>query len=221
MDLPTPQLIFDNDLPFLPSPATTPEQPTTPCDPYLLFSEPPLVVPHINPTFGPLTPEMFLAGGSVTHPPAAIKPTRPPTPPPVQWPNTKQITDLCFCPYTVGGKICGEVNWTGSANKAIRRHMKSIHIQGTTVWLCPNLACRCKGHPFKRKDLLATHRKRCDRKNSKVDQGPLLPNIVVGSDQEVQGWMDAARDLRKEVREKLRAGTPWSIDLLRPVSLSS
>lgn len=179
------------------------------------------MVPHIDATFGPLTPELFFAGGSVINPPAAIiKPTAPRTPlAPVQWPNTKQITDLCFCPYTVGGKICGEVNWTSSANKAIRRHIKAEHIQGTTVWLCPNLVCRSKGHPFKRKDLLATHRKRCNPRNSKVDQGPLLPNIVVGTDQEVQRWMDAVKDLRKEVREKLRAGTPWSIDLLRPVSL--
>lgn len=99
--------------------------------------------------------------------------------------------------------------------------MKYAHNQASRVWLCPNLVCRHKGHHFKRKDLLVSHRKRCDPRNSGGDQSSLLPDIVDGSDREVQRWMDAAKDLRKEVKRLLRTGIPWSLNLLKPVYLSS
>lgn len=46
-----------------------------------------------------------------------------------------------------------------------------------------------------------------------------MASIVVGSDVEVDRWMRARLRQRKAIVTKLRNGTPWSKDLLEPVSL--
>ena len=61
------------------------------------------------------------------------------------------------------------------------------------------------------------HRKGCDL--VQVSGYVPLPNIISGSDAEVNQWMRARRKQKMEIIKKLRNGTPWSKDLLQPVSI--
>ena len=222
---PSLQFPFDMDLPLLSPPVTTSEQSATPSYPNLP-SEPPLAASSVDQLTSDLSsPELPFTGPSVIQPPAGAKPTPLPTPQaPVQQLTLEQISNFFFCPYTEGGRICGEVNWKCSANKAVYRHMKDKHLthtSGSTVWKCPNPKCHSKGHPFKRKDLLLNHRtKSCNPRHLGQDPAFIpLPDIVEGSDAEVRRWINAAAGQRKAIRQKLRAGIPWSVDLLQPVHL--
>jgi len=89
------------------------------------------------------------------------------------------------------------------------------------VWKCPNPECSAKGRSFKRKDALLNHRnKSCNKKQLERDPDfTPLPDIEEGSDEEIKRWMRAAGDQRKDIRQKLRAGILWSVDLLTPVHL--
>ena len=82
---------------------------------------------------------------------------------------------------------------------------------------CPNAECNYRDYRFLRKDACDEHRKVCN-----LQQAPgyvPMASIVVGSDVEVDRWMRARLRQRKAIVTKLRNGTPWSKDLLEPVSL--
>jgi hypothetical protein len=99
--------------------------------------------------------------------------------------------------------------------------MKHKHVtlaSGSKAWKCPNPKCRLKGRSFLRNDRLLSHRKECNPTNLCLDPNFVpLPDIEEGSDEELKRWMKAAAGQRGAIRRKLRAGTPWSVDLLQPV----
>ena len=164
---PSLHLSFDIDLPLLSPPTTTPEPSATLSYLYLPSPQVPLVAlvaPSVDrPASDLLSPELPSAGPPVTQPSAGARSTPLLAPKvPVLHPTREQIGNF-FCPYTEGGRTCGEVNWNRSANKAIRRHIKKEHIKarsGSTVWKCLNPRCYQKGHAFARKDALLAHRKK-------------------------------------------------------------
>ncbi|KAF9651988.1 hypothetical protein BDM02DRAFT_343431 [Thelephora ganbajun] len=173
----------------------------------------PLGIPGSSPTpsirFSP-TPDPSSAG------PSSGPPTTPPPPPTP--PALNQIVHFDLCPYTRHGQICKYVSWASSPNKQIKRHMKAEHFPDTSLgYNCPNPKCTRGNYRFLRRDTYIQHRRACD-----LAQAPgyiLLPNIVSGSDAEVNRWMKARCKQRREIIKKMREGTPWSIDLLEPVSL--
>ena len=96
--------------------------------------------------------------------------------------------------------------------------MKVVHFPDTSLgYECPNPECTHKNYLFLRKDACNEHRRRCDLVQA-LGYVP-LPNIVSGSDAEVDRWMKARRRQKKEIIKKLGNGTPWSEDLLQPVSI--
>lgn len=192
--------LFDIDLPVFPPPTTTQEGSTMPSLPYLP------------------TPDLPLEGLSSTQQ------TPLPTPPvPVRQPTPNEIRRFEYCPYTKNGKICGIASWIGSGTKAIERHMKQTHFKpGSTAaaWICPNSGCKRNGKPFPRKDAITSHRKKCDQRHAMRNPGYTpLPHVERGSDRVVKRWMVAGREQRNAIRDQLRAGTPWSKDLLQPIYL--
>lgn len=143
----------------------------------------------------------------------------PPTPPTQdQEPEPRKIEQFDFCPWTRHGQICGYVTWARSANKQIKRHIKADHFPDTSLgYECPNPWCTHENYRFLRKDACNEHRRGCN-----LVQAPgyvPLPNIVSGSDTEVDRWMRARRKQKMEIIKKLRSGTPWNEDLLQPVSI--
>jgi len=102
--------------------------------------------------------------------------------------------------------------------------MKNEHpafASNSRIWKCPNPGCSHQSRSFKRKDLLQNHRnKSCNPKRLRKDPDFIpLPDIVEGVDTELKRWTYAAADQRKAIKQMLRAGTPWSVDLLQPVHL--
>jgi hypothetical protein len=95
--------------------------------------------------------------------------------------------------------------------------MKAVHFPDASLgYECPNPDCTHKKHRFLRKDACNEHRRGC---NPLQAPGYVpLPNIESGSDAEVNRWMKARKKQKMEIIRKLRNGTPWSEDLLQPVS---
>ena len=199
---------------------SSPLQPTT--DFYsLLLSPQGISEPSSTPTLpSSSTPNSPLTRPSFVQPPAVTQPSlRPPTPPvQVQEPASNNVEKFDFCPWTKHGQVCGYISWTYSSNKQIKRHMKAVHFQDTSLgYECPNTDCTHENYRFLRKDACNRHRRGCD-----PVQAPgyvPLPNIVSGSDAEVDRWMKARKKQKMEIIKKLRNGTPWSEDLLQPVSI--
>lgn len=201
---------------------TTFPLPQPPADFYSLLLSPPessgASVTLSTPPFPTPTPP--LAGSPPARSAAISQQTPPPqTPTQPDWqPTEGQILNFDFCPYTWLGQVCGHVSWSCSANKQIKRHMKAQHFPDTSLrFECPNPECSAGGFRFLRKDQYAWHRRACD-----VSQMPgyvLLPNISSGDDTEVNKWMKARLKQRKSIINKLRSKTPWSEDLLEPVSI--
>lgn len=223
---PSLQLLLDFNFPLLSPPTTTPEQSETTSLPHPLSPELPLAGPSAGQLpSDPPSPELPLAGPSTTHPPAGAQSTPLlTTQPQVQQPTPTQISQFDFCPFTEGGVICGFVSWTCSSHKAIERHLKQKHFgpeSGAKIWKCPNPDCRSKGRPFYRSDALRNHRRRtCDPEHLKQDPTFVpLSHIVEGSDLELKRWRKAGADQRKLIKAKLQAGTPWTVDLLKPIHL--
>ena len=96
--------------------------------------------------------------------------------------------------------------------------MKAVHFPDMSLgYKCPNSECTHENYRFLRKDACNEHRKRCN-----LVQAPgyvTLPNIISGSDAEVDRWMRARKKQKMEIIKKLRSGTLWSKDLLQPVSI--
>jgi hypothetical protein len=215
-----------------PFPTLSPHQPPTnlvcpPLSPPELPEYPP--TPSTQP---PPTPNLPPAGCSSDAPPRATLPqttppqTTPPqtplpqtTPPPPPPPSAlKKFLKFDFCPYTRHGQICRYVSWACSSNKQIKRHMKADHFPDVSLgYECPNPRCNYKYYRFLRKDACVEHRRACD-----FVQGPgytPLPTIISGSDAEVDRWMRARCKQKREIVKMLKDGTPWSADLLEPVSI--
>jgi len=203
---PLPLLPFDINLPLY-SPPTTPERLATPPFTHL-------------PSSGLCFEEL-----SATQPPANTQQTPPPTPPvPVWQPTSHQIKNFSYCPHTKNGKICGFVSWSSSGTKTIERHLKRKHLDpgsNAKVFRCPNPHCKRNGLPFWRKDSLKCHRRKtCDSWHAqRIPDYVPLSHIEQGSDKELRRWMRAGFGQRNSIREKLKAGTPWSLDLLQPIHL--
>ena len=173
---------------------------------------------------GPPSPDPRSTGPPATQPPVDVQPIPLPTPQaPVQQLTPKQIKSFYFCPYTENGRICGLVNWGVSSNKTIHRHMKREHFtpgSDAMAWKCPNPKCQSRGRSFERKDTLRAHRKHCNSRHLRQDPDFIPPpDIEEGNDGDVKRWIKAGSNQRRVIREKLRAGTPWSVDLLQPVHL--
>ena len=204
---PFPELSFDINLFFLPPPTINPEQSVTPSVPCLPSSDP------------------TLEGLSATQPLADIHQTPLPTPRVPAWqPTSHQIRNFNYCPYTENGKICGFVSWSESGTKTVDRHMKRSHLElgvNAKAWGCPNPDCKRDGRSFRRKDTLTSHRRKaCDPWHARRNPDYIpLPNIEQGTDEELRRWITAGFEQRKIIKEKLKAGTPWSMDLLQPVHL--
>ena len=188
---------------------------------------PPLLSPPEGSSASPTPPlptvstlDLPLAGPSPTQSPAVTQQTPPPSVPqvPVWQPTPRQVLDFDYCPFTRHGLVCGYTSWSCSANKQIKRHMKAEHFPDTSLgYECPNSKCASQGYRFLRKDAYNAHRKVCN-----LIQAPNyvpLPDIVSGSDVEVDRWMRARHRQRRTIVAKLRSGTPWSGDLLESVSL--
>jgi len=95
--------------------------------------------------------------------------------------------------------------------------VKADHFPDTSLgYECPNPKCTYKNYRFLRKDACDEHRKGCNL--VQVPGYAPLPNIVSGNDAEVDRWMRVRCKQRREIIKKLRNGTPWSTDLLEPVS---
>lgn len=216
----SPRFPFDIDLPLLSPPTTTTPEQLTPSYPNLPSELPPAASPVDRSSSGFPSPQPPSLEQSVVHTPADPLPT--PAQAPVLTPE--QINKFYFCPYTEGGRICGKVSWSCSADKTIRRHMKNKHpafASDSMVWKCPNPGCSHQSRSFRRKDLLLNHRRNCcNPKHLRQDPDFIpLPDIVEGVDTEVKRWTYAAAGQRKAIRQMLRTGTPWSVDLLQPVHL--
>jgi len=201
---PLPEFPFDVNLPLFSPPTTTPEQSTTSSPSHLPSSD------------------LSFEGLPTTQPLANIQKTLLPAPPvPVWQPPSHHIKNFHYCPYTENGRICGFVSWSNSGTKTVERHMKRSHLKLASkakVWGCPNLHCKRNGRSFSRKDTLISHRKKCDKSHALNDTDYIsLPTIEQGSDKELKGWIKAGLEQGNAIRKKLRAGTPWSVDLLQPV----
>lgn len=96
--------------------------------------------------------------------------------------------------------------------------MKAEHFPDTSLgYECPNTGCKYKGFRFLRKDACVEHRRSCDLEQE-PDYVP-LPHVVSGDDAEVDSWMRARCKQKRVIVKMLRDGTPWSIDLLEPVTI--
>jgi len=220
---PSPRIPFNTSSPLLSPPFETPEQSRSPSLPPHPSHQLPLT--GSSPSSDSPSPELPEAGPSVSQLPAKAPPISLPTSQePVWQPASGEITNFYFCPFTKDNKICGVVSWGCSGNKAIERHMKAKHFKlgvDAMIWKCPNPKCKGKGRSFKRKDTLRVHRKKsCNPMHLQRDPSFVpLPDIQEGNDTEVKRWMAAGDDQRKSIRKMLRAGTPWSADLLQPIYL--
>ena len=171
------------------------------------------------------SPSLPFEGLLATQPLADTQQAPLPTPPvPVVQLTLQDIKQFDYCPHTKDGKVCGFVSWTPSGYKTVERHLKDKHFTPGTdamAWRCPNPMCRRKGRLFKRKDALGAHRKKtCDSWHTNRDPDYIpQSDTELGNDDGVKGWIVAGRKQRNSIKEKLRAGTPWSLDLLQPTYL--
>ena len=204
---PFPEFPFDINLSLFSPPTITPERSAAPSLLHLPSSD------------------MTFEGPSATQPLADIHNTPLPTPPvPIWQPTPHQIRNFNYCPYTENGKICGFTTWSESGTKTVERHMKRRHLEpgfNAKAWRCPNPDCKRNGRSFRRKDTLTSHRRKsCDPWHAQKDPDYIpLPNIEQGNDEELRRWMTAGFEQRNSIRGKLRAGTPWGVDLLQPIHL--
>ena len=202
-----PELAFDINLSHFSPQTTTPEQLATPPPPYLPSSD------------------LCFKGPIAAQPLADTQQTPLPTPPVPGWqPTSHQIRNFNYCPNTENGNICGFISWSNSGTKAVQRHMKRKHLKpgsNAKAWRCPNTDCKRDGLLFWRKDTLTVHRRKtCDPWHAQRDPDYIpLPNIEQGSNEELRRWITAGFEQRNSITKKLRAGTPWSVDLLQPIHL--